>query len=105
MDLQRTIGGTTEAIRLLTLGLDRQSTQLGKIDDLRVDIGKIETQLNGLSNSLSGIEGRVDRIRSWIIGAGAIIAFIVIAASIGAQFVPNPWDNGPQHQEQRAADS
>ena len=48
MELQKTQGGLTEAIRLMTQAVERQTQQLGKIDDLRVGVGKLETKVEAL---------------------------------------------------------
>jgi len=88
LELKGSQGAVTQAISNLTDAINRQDKQLGKIDDLRVEVGKIDTNISNLTDRLGKAEGKLSEIKTWITGAGAIIAFIVVCLGIAAKFLP-----------------
>jgi hypothetical protein len=82
MDLQRSHGTLTEAIRGLTEAVTRQHQQLGKIDDLRVSVGKLETSVATLTSELGGTKEKLDKVRTWVIGAAAVVGAVGSLAAL-----------------------
>ena len=84
MDLKGSQSGITEAIKNLTEAIIRQDKQLDKIENLRVDVARIDTRTSTIETELGSVKNKLDLVYKWVIGAGAIIAFIVIAATLAA---------------------
>jgi len=90
MELKASQGATNQALANLADNVKQLSTKLDKIDDLRVDIGKIETNITHLSTEITSLKSKLDKVRNWIVGAGAIIAFIAFEVGVAVKFIPVP---------------
>ncbi len=92
MALQKSHGSLETAIHGLTSAIEKQGSKLDKIDDkvndMRVGFGKLETEVSNLSQDHKGTKDKLDKVRVTVIGAAAVVAFIVIAAGIFVKFLP-----------------
>lgn len=96
LGIKETQGATTEAIKNLTTAVDRLGVQLGKIDDLRIDVAKIDTKVSITHTDLESVKKKLETVRTWVIGAAAIVAFIAFAAPIVVRFWGPPIANNGQ---------
>jgi hypothetical protein len=68
--------------------LSRHEKHLEKISDIQIAIAKIETNYDHVSRNLEDTTTRLDKVRTYVIGAAAIVAAIIIAAQIVLRFLP-----------------
>ena len=66
----------------------RQGTKLDKIDDLRVDLARIDTRLTTACDELQRTKTKLDRVHNWVIGVGAVVAFLVFVVQIALRVWP-----------------
>lgn len=88
LDLTRGQGATTQAIRDLSADLQRQGQKLDRIDDMRVDLAALRTKLDTACDDLRQTRQKLDRVHTWVVGAAAIVAFLVVAAQIALRVWP-----------------
>jgi hypothetical protein len=88
MEIQKANGILQQSIISLNSDLDRKLSKLDKIDDIRIDIVKIQTEFENSKSVISDIKQKTDKIHNWVIGAAAIAAFLVVAVGVGVRLLP-----------------
>lgn len=88
LDLTRSQGATTQAIRDLSEAVQRQGQKLDRIDELRIDLASHRTKLETACDDLRQVKQKLDRVHTWVVGAAAIVAFLVVAAQIALRVWP-----------------
>jgi hypothetical protein len=90
MELKGAQGGLTEAINGLTKSVEGHGTKLDSLSDIRADLREITTRLDTVNKTVEKNEARLERVHTWVIGAAAIIGFLVIAVPVAMRFWPAP---------------
>lgn len=90
MDLTRAQAAVTQNLAALSKSVEKQGDKLGRIDDLRVDIKELSTKLGALTEDLRETKTRLDKVRTFVIGATAVVAAVVIISQIAIRFAPWP---------------
>lgn len=90
LDVQRDQGAVEQALTHLTSAIDKQGQQMGKIDDLRVEIGRMSMALEHLGTEMGSTKSKLDKVRLWIAGAAAIVALLVILVPLAVRYLPPP---------------
>lgn len=90
MDLTRAQTTVTQNLAALSKSVEKQGDKLGRIDDLRVDIKELSTKLGSLAEDLKETKSRLDKVRTFVIGAAAVVATLVIISQIAIRFAPWP---------------
>lgn len=88
MGIKETQGATTEAIKNLGASVSRMENHLLKFDDLRVEVGKLDTRLASLQSDFDKADRKLESLRIWVIGAAAIVGFIAFATPIVLRLFP-----------------
>jgi len=88
VDVHKAQGATEQALAHLTSAIDKQGQQMGKIDDIRVDVGRISTMLEQLGTDMRSTKGKLDKVRLWIAGATTLIAALVIIVPLALKYLP-----------------
>jgi hypothetical protein len=91
MELKGSHGGLTQAVQNLSDAIERQGQKLDKIDDLRVDFAGYRAKLDTACDDLRHTKTKLDRVHTLVIGAAAVIGFLVVVAQIALR----PW---PMHE-------
>jgi tRNA A58 N-methylase Trm61 len=88
VDLQRSHGSLTKSIELLSKAIEKQSERLSKIDDLRVDLKEMSTKLDRACLDIDKARAKIDKVHSWVVGASAVIFFVVAIAQVAVRLWP-----------------
>lgn len=88
LEIQKTTGALAQEIKGLSSTIEKQGQKLDKIDDVRVDLGKLQTEIGHLSKELGSTKDKLDKVRTWVIGAAAIVGAIVAGATIVVRVFP-----------------
>lgn len=88
MELKGTQGGLTEAVNGLTRSVDGHGIKLECISDLRADLREISTKLTALDKTVGETKTKVERVHNWIIGAAAIVGFLIVVGQIALRLLP-----------------
>ncbi len=90
MDVKKSQGAIEQSLTSLTSAVDKQGQQMGKIDDIRVEVGRMSTMLEQLGTDMTSTKGKLDKVRLWIAGAAAIVALIVIiVVPLAIRYLPS----------------
>jgi hypothetical protein len=88
MELKGSHGSLTQAVQNLSEMIERQGSKLDKIEDLRVDFARYSTKLDSACDDLRETKTKLDRVHSMVIGAAAVVAFLVVIAQIALRAWP-----------------
>lgn len=88
LDVQKAQGATEQSFIYLTSAIDKQGQQMGKIDDIRVDIARMSAVLEQLGTDMGSMKGKLDKARLWIAGATTLIAALVIIVQFAMRYLP-----------------
>lgn len=89
MEMTQSQGAITEALQNLTRSVDKLTEKIEKIDDLRVSVGKVETQVSTLTSDLKSTKDKLDTVRNLVIGASAVITVAVTIIPLVIRFWPS----------------
>lgn len=98
MDLTRAQTAVTQNLAALSKSVEKQGDKLGRIDDLRVDIKELSTKVGALTEDLRETKTRLDKVRTFVIGATAVVAVLILIGQIAIRFAPWPATQALQQQ-------
>ena len=90
LDVHREQGATGQALSHLTSMVERQGQQMGRVDDLRVEVAKLGETIAQLGRDMATTKEKLDKVRIWIAGAAAVVAFFVVAVPLVVRTWPAP---------------
>ena len=96
MELKGAQGGISNSVIGLTRSIELHGTKLDSIADLRADIREITTKLISIDSSQKDLKDKLDHVRTFVIGATAVIACLVIVAQLALRFWPSTSQVPPQ---------
>lgn len=88
MELQRAHGSLTNSVDALRKSHENFSDKLDTIGGIRVDIKEVCTKLSYLEAEQKESRAKIEKVHHWVIGASAVIAFLVIGMQIAFRFWP-----------------
>jgi hypothetical protein len=94
MELKSSHVVLTHEIRNLSQTIERQGQKLDKLDDLRIEFASHKTTLDKTCDDLKDAKAKLDRIHTWVVGAAAVIAFLVFASQVALRVWP-PHEAAP----------
>ena len=92
LDVQKSQGAAEQAISHLTSSVERQGQKMAKVEDLRIDVAKMNETLGQLSKDVAAAKDKLDTVRLWIAGAAAIVALVAV---IGVPTILRFWPPQP----------
>lgn len=94
MEMTRSQGTLTEAVRGLQAAIDRLSIKMEKIDDLRVAVGKVESATQTLTSEMDSTKTKLDSVRTWVLRATGVIMFVAVCIPLAVHYLPSFSSNG-----------
>lgn len=88
MDMTRSQGAITEAIKALQVSVDKLAAKIDKIDDVKVSMARVEVNVTTLTTEMKSTKDRLETVRTWVIGAVAVVTFIAAIVPIAIRFWP-----------------
>lgn len=89
MEMTRSQGAITEAIKALQLSVDKLSAKIDKTDELKVSMAKVEANVGTLTGEMKSTKDRLDAVRTWVIGATAVIGVAATIVPLAVRFWPS----------------
>ena len=81
------LGGAIERVERT---LERVERKVDKIDDVRVAVASLETRMTSVTADIATVKSRLDGVRTWVVGAGAVVAVVVAITPVALRFWPPP---------------
>ena len=77
-----------EAIKTLGASIARQEQKLEKLEDVRINLAKLETEIVNLQSEFGPLRDKFDKVRTTVIAAGAIVSAAAIVIPLILRFLP-----------------
>lgn len=95
LEMTRSQGAITEAIKSLQITVERLLVKMDKVDDLRVAVGKLETSVTAFATEMDSTKTKLDAVRKWVIGAAAVIMVAGALIPLVIRFWPSATSSAP----------
>jgi hypothetical protein len=90
MELKGAQGGLTTAVQGLRYSVDNHGSKLDAINEIRADLREITTRLTVIEGSLGETKKKLEHVHSLVIGATAIVGFVILISQVALRFWPGP---------------
>ena len=95
MELKGAQGGLTTAVHGLMRSVENHGSKLEAIESVRADLREITTRLTTIEGSLSETKKKLEHVHSLVIGAAAIVGFVILISQAALRFWPGPSQQPP----------